>query len=102
MMTITKNDIKHATACYTGGGIYIYYGQLVNGLYFRTCDEWGGISICDADTSTEDADYCEFYDEHEIDCIQGKNNWNNILQWIIDNAPNGNYLPSDLERRLIK
>lgn len=101
---IKYNDIKTATAIYTGGGIYIYYGELHNGLYFRACDDWEEISICNADTSTDEADYCEFYEAHEVETITGADfirEWNNILQWIIDHDPDGNYLPSDLERRFL-
>ena len=61
--------IKTATAIYTGGGIYIYYGQLENGLYFRACDDWKEISICNADTGTDDAEYDDFYTEHEIEVL---------------------------------
>lgn len=98
-------NIKTATAHYTGGGIYIYFGELHDGTFFRTCDEWDSISICDADTSTEDADYCEFYEEHEIYSVEGdefKREWDNLLDWIISHHPQGNYLPEDLERRFFK
>ena len=63
--------IKNATAIYTGGGIYIYYGQLENGLFFRACDGWDFIELCDSDTSTEEADYYEFYEEHSQGTISG-------------------------------
>lgn len=56
--------ILSAEAVYTGGGIYIYYGKLSDGTYFRACDDWDWIEICDYDTSVEDADYEEFYEEH--------------------------------------
>ena len=97
--------IKNATACYTGGNLYIYYGQLENGLYFRAYDDWDFIEICDTDTSTEDADYYEFYVEHSVETIAGdkyKAFWNEMLLWIIQNEPNGNYDSYDLERRMIE
>lgn len=96
--------IKTATAIYTGGGIYIYYGQLEDGSYFRACDEWQSISICDADTSTENADFEEFYHEHEIDELQFNSYeefFNNMLLWIIQNKPDGNYNITELEHRMI-
>ena len=96
--------IKNATAIYTGGNIYIYYGQLENGTYFRACDDWDFIELCDADTSTEEADYYEFYEEHSIGTIGGieyETFWNNMLLWIIHNAPNGNYNSYELEERMI-
>ena len=97
-------EIKNATAIHTGGGIYIYYGQLENGNYFRACDEWECIEICNSDTSVEDADYGEFYYEHSIDVLWNEayeTFWNEMLQWIINNKPEGNYLSSDLEDRFI-
>lgn len=96
-------EIKTASAEYTGGGIYIYYGQLENGLYFRAVDDWLYISICDSDTSAEDADYSEFYTEHEIDTIQGydyEDFFNTMILWIMHNEPGGNYDSGELENRM--
>lgn len=98
-----KYKIKTATACYTGGNLYIYYGELENGLYFRAYDDWDFIEICNADTSVEDADYYEFYEQHSVQTIAGddyKEFWNNMLLWILHNKPDGNYSKYDLERRM--
>lgn len=97
--------IKNATAIYTGGGIYIYYGQLENGLYFRACDDWDFIEICDSDTSVEDAGYYEFYEKHSKGTIAGieyENFWDDMILWIMHNAPKGNYSIDELEMRMIK
>lgn len=102
---MSKYTIKTATAIYTGGGIYIYYGELENGLYFRTADEWQSISICNADTSTEDADYLEFFDEYQVDELMGldyQRFFNDMISWINDNNPQGNYNMEELKRRMIK
>jgi len=96
--------LKNATAIYTGGNIYIYYGQLENGLFFRACDDWDFIELCDADTSTEDADYMEFYEEHSKGTIAGddfKVFWDRMLLWIMTFKPDGNYDSYDLEKRLL-
>ena len=101
---MAKTTIKNANACYTGGNIYIYYGQLEDGTFFRACDDWECIEICDADTSTEEADYCEFYEEHTIKSLGGKEYetfWNDMLLWIIHNAPDGNYSAHELEKRIL-
>ena len=100
-----KKVIKNAMADYTGGNIYIYYGQLTDGNWFRATDDWEGIEICNADTSTEEANFNEFYEEHAFECLDGdeyKIFWNEMLLWIIHNAPEGNYQVDDLERRMIK
>ena len=100
-----KKEIKHATAIYTGGGLYIYYGQLTDGNYFRAYDEWECIEICNSDTSVEDADYSEFYEEHSVGRLEKEEYkvfWNEMLLWIINNKPKGNYQACDLENRMIK
>ncbi len=104
-----KHKIKTATACYTGGGIYIYYGQLESGLYFRTCDEWEAVYICDTNTGTEEAEYSEFYEQHTKEELTGKAFeafWNQILSHVINGGPAfdkwSNYQKSDLEDRIIK
>lgn len=101
-----KHEIKTASAVYTGGGIYIYYGQLESGLYFRAVDDWDVIWICDADTEAEEADYSEFYDAHTVEELREedfKTFWNAMLQHILDRKPThgkwSNYSPDDLERR---
>ena len=97
-------NITTATAIYTGGGIYIYYGKLTDGNYFRACDDWKWIEICNSDTSTEEADYYEFYEEHSIDCLTGKEYeefWNRMLKKIIEERPVGNYQEYELEKRLL-
>ena len=97
--------IKYATAQYTGGGIYIYYGQLEDGKFFRACDDWEWIEICNTDTSMDAADYCEFYEEHRVNTLfdnQYETFWNEMLLWIIHNVPKGNYCVDELKNRIIK
>lgn len=97
-------EIKSATAIYTGGGIYIYYGQLDNGNWFRACDDWEWIAICDSDTSTDEADYPEFYEEHEIGSLTDDEYvefWNKMILFILTNKSIGNYSPGELEDRLL-
>jgi hypothetical protein len=104
-----KYKIKTATACYTGGGLYIYYGQLESGLYFSAYDEWESVYICDADTSVEEAQYETFYDQHTVEELTKDNFrsfWNAMLLHIINGGLSHgewhNYLTSDLEERIIK
>lgn len=104
-----NHKIKTATACYTGGGLYIFYGQLESGLYFQAYDEWESVYICDAETGTEEAQYIEFYDQHTVEELTEDNFrsfWNAMLLHIINGGlPYGeqhNYLTCDLEERIIK
>lgn len=104
-----KYKIKSATACYTGGGIYIYYGQLTNGLFFRAVDDWEVIYICTKTTDTEEADYEEFYDKYTVDELTGddfKAFWNAMLRHIINKGKAMgiwlNYSQDELQARIIK
>lgn len=100
-----KREIVEATAIYTGGNIYIYYGRLSDGNYFKACDDFDFIEICDSDTSIEEADYQEFYEKHSVETLtkeEYKMFWNEMLLWILHNAPKGNYVFSELEERLIE
>ncbi len=106
---MTKHQIQTASAVYTGGNIYIYYGQLESGLYFRACDEMEAVYICDSDTEAEEADHGEFYDAHMVEEITGndyKDFWDAMLAHILDRKPThgkwSNYSPDDLEARKIK
>ena len=100
-----KKEIKNATAIYSGGGVYIYYGQLTDGNWFRVCDSEDFIEICNSDTSVDEADYYEFYEKHSICTLTGEEFetfWNEMLLWIIHNAPEGNYSFDELETRFIE
>ena len=106
---MAKHKIKTATACYTGGGIYIYYGQLGSGLYFRAWDECEAAYICDTDTGAEEADHPEFYEQHTVEELTGEAFeafWNQILSHVLGGGCShdewSNYSKSDLERRFIK
>lgn len=104
-----EHTIKTATACYTGGGLYIYYGRLESGLYFRTWDECEAVYICDADTSTEEAEYSEFYEQHTAEELAGeeyKAFFNKMLSHVLNGGRAfdkwSNYQKSDLQARIIK
>lgn len=99
-----KIKILSAEAVYTGGGIYIFYGKLSDGTFFRTCDDWEWIEICNSDTSVDDADYEEFYDEYRVKTLNGKQYekfWNTMLKKIIREDLGGNYAISELKERFI-
>lgn len=96
--------IKSAAADYTGGGIYIYHGELENGLFFSTCDTWESVAICNKPTNTEEAGWPEFYEQYMIEELLHNDYfefWNMMLNWIIKNKPQGNYYWGDLESRLL-
>lgn len=102
-----KYKIKSATACYTGGGIYIYWGQLESGDHFRAVDDWEMIFILDeyAGIDNEEADWPEFYDEHTIEEVHGDDFeafWNAMINHILEHDKRGNYCPNELRARLLE
>ena len=99
-----KRQIITANAQYTGGNIYIYYGRLSDGNFFRTCDECDFIEIVNSDASVEEADYSEFYEKHRVETLindEYKMFWNSMLNKIIEEKPSGNYSAEELKRRFI-
>lgn len=98
--------IIYANACYTGGGIYIYYGNLSDGTFFRTWTDGECIEIVDVNASieNEEADYEEFYEKHRVGTLINEEYasfWNEMLQFIIDWQPKGNYWVSELEEEFL-
>lgn len=65
-----NKKIKKALAVYTGGDIWLFYGELENGLYFLT-DDYGCTLILDE--SAEDFDeslYTEWQDSHKVEELE--------------------------------
>ena len=101
------DSISFATAICTGGGIYIYLGQLVNGNYFLTDDV--SMEYCMfLNESPYDLDkslYEEWQESYKVGELYGEEalSFNKrMLIWIINNKPDGNYAVGELETRLAK
>lgn len=107
---MTKYKISKAFPCYTGGGIYIYLGELADGRGFVAYDlavgEVGGIAITpefqenyfDDDYELQDHVITELDDESE----NAFDFWNAMIDWIIKNKPQNdycNYQMYDIEER---
>ena len=63
--------IKKGEAVYTGGNIWLFYGELENGLHFLT-DDYGCTLILD--TTAEDFDvslYEEWQNAHKVEELEG-------------------------------
>lgn len=103
---MSKYTIETANACYTGGGIYVYWGKLDGGLWFRACDGWDSLWICDADTDIEieETNWPEFYETHTVEDLVGDEFvafWDEMLTNIICGGIRGNYCVSELKERFI-
>lgn len=101
-------NIKKATAIYTGGNTYIYMASLTDGRHIFTSDangdEEGFIEYFDTDpTEYELDDVCnsKWYEAHSTESEVNICLWNEMLDWIITNQPKGNYSIYDLKTRLI-
>lgn len=97
-------NVTYANACYSGGGIYIYIGKLKNDMFFIASDE-NDLSIMDKEPTFDyDMDFfnahvVEYIDSDTIEFTQG---FKAILNWILENNPEGNYSRTDLKNRLSK
>lgn len=108
-------EFKKANAEYTGGNIYVYYGQLEDGRYFLADDDGEMmLTYTDPVPCFEDAMYWEWQCEHGIPVTKEQDDnaeegqvwwtlkaddWNAMLDWIIENRPEGNYSVSELKAR---
>ena len=107
--------IRKANAEYTGGGIYVYWGQLEDGKYFLADDD-GEMMLTETDPEScwEDVWYWEWQCEHGIQVTKEQDDtaelgqvwwtptaaeWNKMLDWILAHKPDGNYDDAELESR---
>ena len=85
------SKIKEAYAVYTGGNIWIFYGQLEDGNYFLT-DDYGWTQILNADPSDFDESlYEDWQKEHLVRELDGNERvkfCNHLLDYIYDNPQN--------------
>lgn len=95
--------IIKANAEYTGGGIYRYTAKTDKGTWLVGNSEWEVIYEVNADPDeTEDSWYSEWYDEHQT--AEHEDDYAELLSqmlgWILEHKPNGNYCDAEIEREL--
>ena len=94
--------VIRANAFYTGGGFYQYCGATDNGTYLLSYTDWESVMEVDADPEQcgDECDYGEWQVDHHIREIDGKEYRTILLEminWICDNRPDGNYTISEIE-----
>lgn len=98
--------IKSVTPDYTGGNIYVYLGELDNGQYFIAEDLMYDVTIVDADPrkAGDDAFQPDWIEEHLVRYLEEDNItfFRDMLCWVIDNKPDGNYNIVDMEHELME
>lgn len=98
------DKIFRATAYYTGGGIYAYYGTLDNGQHFITSDDWEGtILITDEKPEAENIGDVDWQEQHGIiELYDHADFMVKVIDWILTNKPVDNYDDGELQHRLAK
>ena len=102
--------IENVTPIYTGGGIYIYTGELSDGNYFIASDQsfagdYFDIRIVDENPADYEEDFCNvtWQEEHLVSDVVGgeaREFTIQLLEWVLENHPEGNYQLGDIEAML--
>ena len=99
--------IIKANAEYTGGGIYRYTAQTDAGTWLVGDTLWDAIEEVDADPDeTEESWYSEWMEEHAVKTYfsspvdEYTDLMNELIRWILEHKPDGNYSPEEIEREL--
>ena len=85
--------IKEANAEYTGGNIWLFYGELTDGNFFLT-DDYGWTLILNANPSNfDESTYVEWQQEHLVKELEGNDRLefcNQLLNWLSKHIDNCN------------
>ena len=102
--------IENVTPIYTGGGIYIYTGELSDGNYFIASDQsfagdYFDIRIVDENPADYEEDFgnVAWQEEHLVSDVVGgeaREFTIQLLEWVLENHPEGNYQLGDIEAML--
>ena len=104
-------NIKRATAIYSGGGIYLYYGELEDGNWLmgddgNECFVIVNTSPLANDETFEESGYLEWQEEHLVEWIH-RRKFKEVLKSLVDVISKGktieecdNFLLSELKRRV--
>ena len=93
--------------CYSGGGIYVFIGELANGAYFEADDcnydvrlLNGNVFEADWDTELWDVDWQESHLVADLTEAEALGFFEKMLKWVIKHEPEGNYQVSDMKASL--
>ena len=92
---------KNIEPCYSGGGIYIFFGNIDNKRFFIADTNCNDVRIVNKNPiDTEESLEIEWQEKHFIEDLEpdaSKKFMKEITDWIIKNNPKGNYITSDIE-----
>ena len=80
--------IKKATAVYTGGGIWLFYGKIKNGNYFLMDDNGYVVILNKNPKNLDESTYEEWQKLHMVEELVGEKRIkfaNKVLDYLIDN-----------------
>lgn len=107
-----KSEFISVEPCYTGGGVYIFTGQLADGNYFMADTSFFDVRIVNEDpdapthmdydgtVSERNIDSVEWQEEHLVEDLNPTETvafFRQMLKWVQENEPNGNYNMGDME-----
>lgn len=103
---MTYNFVK-VEPCYSGGGIYVFIGELANGNHFVASDCCYDVRLLNADVFSADWD-SELWNEDweeahivaDLNETESLSFFEKMLKWIIKNEPKGNYQANDMKADL--
>ena len=101
-------DFVKVEPIYTGGNIYVFRGELSDGTWFIADDSYYDVRIVNADVfgpdeSFEDCWYADWQEEHlvrDLDEKEKRQFFKEMINWILENEPEGNYSSGDMENIL--
>lgn len=108
-------EIEYATPNYTGGNVYVFTGKLKNGNYFLADDTFTPFDTrildIDPNTTIKDENGIEvtlmddvsLQDKHlvkDLDENDAKEFTLNLVKWIEENKPDGNYQVDEIKAKL--
>lgn len=95
-----SHNFKSVEPCYTGGGIYIFFGELADGTHFMADSSFFDVRILNEDASdNEDAWTAEWQDEHlkrDLTPTEAVAFFKQMFKWVKANEPDGNYNLCDM------
>lgn len=102
--------IENVTPIYTGGNIYVYIGELSDGNYFIASDQsfvgdYFDIRIVNENPADYEEDFgsVTWQEEHLVSDVVGSEAREftiQLLEWVLENRPEGNYQLGDIEAML--
>lgn len=99
-------NIKSVTPEYSGGGIYLFLGELNNGNFFIADTDCYTVRILNIDPRIgEEVFQVDYQESHFVKDLDEPDNllfFLQILKWTLDNFPKGNYTIAEIESHFEK